>query len=152
YAAESLIADNYGHAVVAMATYLAKHQRQITELANRMRVSVEKQLVAASPAAVGGYQLRFPLPQSLAELRRQMERVRAGVVALLARYEPARVDELRSQLETFGRRDTLARLHLRGDTPAAVALESVPSSTPAVARPRSAPGPHADPAGAGTVH
>jgi energy-coupling factor transporter ATP-binding protein EcfA2 len=50
YEAEALIAQNYGHAVVAMAAYLSKNQKQITELANRMRVKVEKDLIAASPA------------------------------------------------------------------------------------------------------
>lgn len=76
-----------------------------------------RRIVPVSAAAVGGYQVRFSLPQSLDELRHQMALVRGGILRLLTRFEPGRVKELESVLGTFGERETLARLRPgRGET------------------------------------
>ena len=69
-----------------------------------------RRLVPASSAAVGGYQLRFSLPQSLEELRDEMVIVRSGLVKILSRFEPKRIQDLDALLSTFGERETLSRL------------------------------------------
>lgn len=69
-----------------------------------------RRMIPASSAAAGGYQVRFPLPHSLVELRQQMGAVRGGLLRLLMRFEPARVRELQAHLATFGERETLERL------------------------------------------
>jgi hypothetical protein len=60
------------------------------------------------------YQVRFPLPQDLQEVRQMVREMRNGLIHLLARFEPDRYKSLLSVLETFGTRETLARIHLRG--------------------------------------
>ena len=72
-----------------------------------------RRLVPPTPGRSGGYHLRFPLPADLSETREQLARIRSGVVRLLARFEPARLEELERVVGTFGRRETLARLTLR---------------------------------------
>jgi len=59
------------------------------------------------------YQVRFPLPLTFSEVRAQVRQIREGLAHLLARFEPHRYRVLREVLETFGARETLARLHLR---------------------------------------
>jgi hypothetical protein len=59
------------------------------------------------------YQVRFPLPLTFSEVRVQVREIREGLAHLLARFEPHRFRALREVLETFGARETLARLHLR---------------------------------------
>ncbi len=63
----------------------------------------------ASPGA-GSYEVRLPHSHSLAELKSLIERVRAGIAHLVWKYEPERSKALAEQLDTFGRRDSLARL------------------------------------------
>lgn len=59
------------------------------------------------------YQIRFPLPLTFSEARAQVREIRQGLVHLLARFEPHRCRALQEVLETFGARETLARLQLR---------------------------------------
>lgn len=59
------------------------------------------------------YQVRFPLPLAFLEVRAQIREIRDGLAHLLARFEPHRYRALQEVLETFGARETLARLHLR---------------------------------------
>ena len=59
------------------------------------------------------YQVRFPLPLTFAEVRAQVHEIREGLAHLLARFEPQRFRALQEVLETFGSRETLARLRLR---------------------------------------
>jgi len=59
------------------------------------------------------YQVRFPLPLTFSEARTQVQEIRAGLGHLLARFEPQRYRALQEVLETFGARETLARLQLR---------------------------------------
>jgi len=59
------------------------------------------------------YQVRFPLPLTFSEARAQVREIREGLGQLLARFEPGRYRALREVLETFGARETLARLPLR---------------------------------------
>ena len=61
-------------------------------------------------SAPGRYEVRMPHPGSLAELRTLVERVRSGMAHLIWKYEPDRSQVLAEQLDTFGRRDSLARL------------------------------------------
>lgn len=69
-----------------------------------------RRIVPASEAAVGGYQVRFSLPQSLDEVREEMSSIRKGLLKMLTRFEPDRVSSLQEHLATFGERETLARL------------------------------------------
>ncbi len=59
------------------------------------------------------YQVRFPLSLTFSEVRAQVREIREGLAHLLARFEPHRYRALQEVLETFGARETLARLHLR---------------------------------------
>lgn len=59
------------------------------------------------------YQVRFPLPITFPEARAQVREIREGLAHLLARFEPHRYRALQEVLETFGARETLARLRLR---------------------------------------
>ena len=70
--------------------------------------------VISSGGAEGiSYQVRFPLPLTFSEARTQVREVREGLAHLLARFEPHRYRALQEVLETFGARETLARLNLR---------------------------------------
>ena len=64
----------------------------------------------------GSYEVRMPHPHTLSELRTLVERVRSGLAHLIWKYEPERSKALSEQLDTFGRRDSLARLP-RADVP-----------------------------------
>jgi hypothetical protein len=88
-----------------------------------------RRLIPASEAAVGGYQVRFSLPQSLEELREEMTVIRRGLLKLLTRFEPGRVRELEAVLGTFGDRETLARLR---SIRSGVRTERVPVLAPRV--------------------
>lgn len=57
------------------------------------------------------YEARLPLPRSVGETRELMRQIRGGLTRLVARFEPARHEELARGLETFGARDTLLRFH-----------------------------------------
>ncbi len=59
------------------------------------------------------YQVRFPLALAFSEVRAQVRETREGLAHLLARFEPHRYRALQEVLETFGVRETLARLSLR---------------------------------------
>ncbi len=59
------------------------------------------------------YQIRFPLPLTFSEARAQVREIRQGLAHLLARFEPHRYRALQEVLETFGARETLARLQMR---------------------------------------
>ncbi len=83
-----------------------------------------RRLVPASPAAAGGYQVRFPLPLTMEELREELGRVRAGLAGLLARFEPERFQAVDGVVATFGKRETLARL--RDRLPAARTVRVAP--------------------------
>lgn len=57
-----------------------------------------------------GYDLRFPLPLSLAEARALMDEIRLGLLMLYARYEPQRYQVVRRALDVFGHANTLEQL------------------------------------------
>lgn len=67
--------------------------------------SVGEQLVS--------YEVRLPIPITLAESRTALGAVRKGLAHLLARFEPQRFKAVEQHLSTFGERETLARLNLR---------------------------------------
>jgi hypothetical protein len=69
-----------------------------------------RRTIPASTAAAGGYQIRFALPHSLGELRDQVNALRSGLIRMLTLFEPERLEGLEAVLETFGQRETLARL------------------------------------------
>ena len=58
------------------------------------------------------YQVRLPLPESLAEAREGLASMRRGLGALVARFEPERHAAMARVLETFGARETLAGLRV----------------------------------------
>ncbi len=72
-----------------------------------------RRIVSSAGAEGIAYQVRFPLPLSFSEARTQVGEVREGLAHLLARFEPHRYRALQEVMETFGTRETLARLHLR---------------------------------------
>ncbi len=99
-----------------------------------------RRVVPASPAAAGGYQVRFGLPLDLDELRGELDRVRHGLEHLLRTFEPQRFAAIEGVVETFGHRSTLARIRERPDRTEAVTVRAAPSGA-------------AEPvASAGTVH
>ena len=71
-----------------------------------------RRVEAATIADSIEYQVRFPLPTSLAETRTCLALMRRGLASLLARFEPARFVSVASLMETFGERETLAGLHI----------------------------------------
>ena len=58
------------------------------------------------------YHVRLALPTTLAEARTSLARMRRGIAALVARFEPDRFTPLATVMETFGTRETLAGLHI----------------------------------------
>jgi hypothetical protein len=58
------------------------------------------------------YQVRFPLPTTLAEARTCLGHMRRGLVSLLARFEPERFASLAPVMDTFGERETLRGLRI----------------------------------------
>ena len=86
-----------------------------------------RRLVPPSVALAGGYQVRLPLSLSLSELREQVARVRSGLVRLIGRFEPGRVERLERHVETFGERETLARIRDDGAPLRTVPLRPVTS-------------------------
>ena len=59
----------------------------------------------------------LPIPRSLADTRRLLDRMRRGFVHLLARFEPERYRSLRDLTGTLGERDSLRSLKDRLDLP-----------------------------------
>ncbi|MDX1648186.1 MAG: hypothetical protein R3304_13655 [Longimicrobiales bacterium] len=59
-----------------------------------------------------GYQVRLPLPTTLAETRSALATMRRGLVALTARFEPDRYTALERVMDTFGARETLGSLEI----------------------------------------
>ncbi len=59
------------------------------------------------------YEVRLPIPITLAESRTALATVRKGLAHLLSRFEPQRFKAVEQNLITFGERETLAQLHLR---------------------------------------
>lgn len=64
------------------------------------------------PAEGRAYQVRFPLPLDMAELRRVLRSMRTGLLHLLARFEPTRFRATENVLRTFGARDSLHSLDI----------------------------------------
>lgn len=95
--------------------------------------SLESALTEAFPAAAlhrieqasgACYQIRLPLPLSMAELRGLLQQVRAGLAHLFWKFEPNRSQVVAEQLATFGRRDSLGRL-----AEAAEAIPQMPAAS-----------------------
>ena len=63
--------------------------------------------------ALVSYEVRLPVPITLAESRTALGTVRKGLAHLLSRFEPQRFEAVEQHLSTFGERETLARLNLR---------------------------------------
>lgn len=72
-----------------------------------------RRLVLATPGRSGGYHVRFPLPLDLDETRTELSGIRSGLMQIVSRFEPERLDALQRVVRTFGDRETLARLNLR---------------------------------------
>ena len=66
----------------------------------------------ASEADAITYSVRFPLPTSLTEARSALALMRRGLIAMMARFEPARFRSLETLLDTFGARETLRGLRV----------------------------------------
>jgi len=109
-----------------------------------------RRLVPASPSASGGYQVRFPLPLSLEEALEEMAEIREGLAGLLARFEPERHRTVERITRTFGRRETLAHLHVRPSSTRFLPVEEGEPPRPA-SPPRPQPSAQ-EPFGSGAVH
>lgn len=72
-----------------------------------------RRLAGGPDGGSGAYQLRFPFPLDLGEVRKELEEVHGGLTRLLSRFEPERFQAVDRLVDTFGRRETLARLHFR---------------------------------------
>ncbi len=72
------------------------------------------------------YRVQIPHTRSLAELRRELRRVRRGFHHLLSRFEPRRYQAIREMLCGFGERDSLATLG--GQTGARTTTSIAPSN------------------------
>lgn len=72
-----------------------------------------RRVAPTSGDGVGAYQLRFPLPLHFGEVRDELEEIHSGLVRTISRFEPDRFRAVDRLVSTFGRRETLARLHLR---------------------------------------
>ena len=69
------------------------------------------------PVSAQAYHLPLPIPRSLSDTRRLLDRMRRGFVHLLARFEPERYRSLRDLTGTLGERDSLRSLKDRLDLP-----------------------------------
>lgn len=69
------------------------------------------------PVSAQAYHLPMPIPRSLADTRRLLDRMRRGFLHLLARFEPERYRSLRDLTGTLGERDSLRSLKDRVDVP-----------------------------------
>ncbi|HZD03567.1 MAG TPA: hypothetical protein VE173_01580 [Longimicrobiales bacterium] len=72
-----------------------------------------RRLMPAADGGHGGYQVRFPLPLDFPEVKDQLGEIRSGLTRLVSRFEPDRFRAVNRLVTTFGRRETLARLHFR---------------------------------------
>ncbi len=78
--------------------------------------------------SVQAYYLPLPIPRSLEDTRRLLDRMRRGFVHLLARFEPERYRTLRDLTGALGERDSLRSLQDRSEVPK---LETIiPAETP----------------------
>lgn len=68
------------------------------------------------------YEVRMPIPITLAESRTALGTVRKGLAHLLSRFEPQRFKAVEQQVSTFGERETLARLNFRDSRYRAIRL------------------------------
>lgn len=109
--------DYDGNALVVQTPTAARDEELEELLAAAYPLSDVRRLVTSSPAAVGGYQVRFSLPQSMQEVREEMAHIRRGLIRILFRFEPRRLRDVESQLATFGERETLARVRPRESQP-----------------------------------
>jgi hypothetical protein len=84
-----------------------------------------RRLVPSSELASGGYQVRFPLPLSVDEARAELAALRDGLVGVIGLFEPERRAAVDRHTEAFGRRETLAQLHLRPPVMPVAPLEAL---------------------------
>lgn len=84
-----------------------------------------RRLVSSGENADLSYQIRFPLPLGLSEVRDMVGEIRKALLRLLARFEPDRYRTVLEVLETFGTRDTLARVHFREPRSTALPVTAV---------------------------
>jgi len=74
------------------------------------------------------YQVRMVLPTTFAETRSSLEAMRRGLAALMLRFEPQRYESVGHLMNTFGHRETLASLRVRGSQAQSVAISHSLSS------------------------
>jgi hypothetical protein len=81
-------------------------------LVQGFREAEVRRLVPTAASEALEYQVRYPLPENLAEARENLGAMRRGILSLVARFEPGRFETLGSVLDTFGSRETLAGLNV----------------------------------------
>jgi hypothetical protein len=74
------------------------------------------------------YQVRMVLPTTFAETRSSLGAMRRGLAALMLRFEPQRYESVGHLMNTFGHRETLASLRVRGSQAQSVAISHSLSS------------------------
>jgi hypothetical protein len=119
--------DSDGNALVFGTAF--RHSDEILEDALRAAFPSRdlRRIVPSGETEGISYQVRFPLPLAFSEARSQVREIREGLAHLLARFEPHRYRALQEVMETFGTRETLARLHLREPREQIQALSGPPN-------------------------
>jgi len=113
--------DYDGNALVVRTPTAHRDPLLEEALASAFPAADLRRVVPPSVAQAGGYQLRLPVAHSLDELREQMDAIRSGLVRVIGRFEPGRLQQVDRFLQTFGERETLARIR-----EGAVATRTVP--------------------------
>jgi hypothetical protein len=123
--------DYDGNALVFRTATSDREPRLEEALRSSFPTGDVRRLVPVSESASGGYQVRFPLPLSVDEVRHQMARLREGLAEVIRAFEPERLNNVERLTRTFGSRETLAQLHLRPPVTLATALDSELPARPA---------------------
>ncbi|MGD2071493.1 MAG: hypothetical protein PVI57_22695 [Gemmatimonadota bacterium] len=105
--------DYDGNALVFRTAGTAPDPGLEDALADAFPTGALHRLVPSTAGRGGGYQVRFPLPLGIDEAREELASIRTGLARLVSRFEPERFRALERVVDTFGRRETLARLHFR---------------------------------------
>lgn len=105
--------DYDGNALVFRTAGTAADPQLEDALVDAFPAGTLHRLVPSTAGRAGGYQVRFPLPLGLEEAREELASIRTGLARLVSRFEPERFRALERVVDTFGRRETLARLNLR---------------------------------------
>jgi len=81
---------------------------------SELRRAVDHDAKGGPALGATAYEVRFPLPLTMAEVLRQVDQIRDGFALLLDRFEPERYQAIERHMSTLGRRSTLNQLRSQG--------------------------------------